>query len=129
MKIRGGGNRPGSLKGAGKAGKAGATNKAGAARFAGMIGDATDDTEEAARKVRHQLLEELAELAKEVDDGETSGEEASRRFAGIVIKERFGDPAKTKGGEAMVDSIGEMVENDPNFVGRLSSQLKKISKS
>ena len=46
-----------------------------------------------------------------------------------VQKERFGDPAKTKGGEAMVDSIGEMVENDPNFVGRLSSQLKKLSKS
>ena len=129
MKIKGGGNRAGGLRGTGKAGKAGATNKAGAARFAAMIGDATDDTEEAARRVRHHLLDELAELAQEVGDGETTGEEASRRFAGIVIKERFDDPAKTKGGEAMVDSIGEMVENDPNFVGRLSTQLKKLAKS
>ena len=129
MKIGGGGSRAGSLKGAGKANKAGATNKAGAARFAGMIGDATDDTEEAARRVRHQLLEELAELAQEVSDGSTSGEEASRRFAGIVIKERFGDQEKTKGGKAMVDSIGEMVENDPNFVGRLNAQLKRLAKS
>lgn len=128
MRIKSGGShrstKAGGAQGAGKAGKAGG------AKFAGMVGDQPEkDTEQRARELRSQLLEELAQIAAEVDAGKSSNEEASRRFAGLVIKERFGDPGRTKGGESMIDAIGDMVENDPNFVSKLGAQLKKLSKS
>lgn len=127
MRIRSGGpGRASKASGAQGAGKAG---KAQGARFSGLIQGDPQDTEEAARQIRSQLLDELAELAKDIEAGKSSNEEASRKFAGLVIKERFGEQDKTQGGEAMVDAIGEMVENDPNFVSRLGAQLKKLSKS
>jgi len=56
-------------------------------------------------------------------------EEVSRKFAGMVINERFGEINKGKGAASMEEAIGNMVESDPNFVNRLHNQLRKISKS
>ncbi len=127
MRIKSGGSNR-SQRAQGAKGAKGA-DKAKGAKFAGLVENTEMDTEERARQVRSALLEELLEIAQDVEDGTTSKEEASRKFAGLVIKERFGNPEKSKGGKKMVDTIGDMVENDPNFVSRLSSQLKKLSKS
>lgn len=127
MRIKGGSPRAGGARGAGKAGKAGKAGQAGKASFAGMV-DEKVDTEEEARKLRSRLLEELRELAGELEDGKSSKEEASRRFVGLVIKERYGEQ-KGKGARGMEDAIADLVEDDPNFVSRLQAQLKKISKS
>jgi type I site-specific restriction endonuclease len=125
MRIKsGGGPRAGGVRGSSKAGKAG---KASGAKFSGLV-DEKVDTEEEARKVRNRLLEELQELAQELEDGKSSKEEASRKFVGLVIRERYGDQ-KGKGAKGMEESIADMVEDDPNFVSKLQAQLKKISKS
>lgn len=124
MRIKSGSPGAGGVRGAGKT--AGA-NKAQSARFSGLV-DEKVDTEEEARKLRSRLLEELQELAKEVEDGKASKEEASRKFVGLVIKDRYGEQ-KGKGAKGMEEAIADMVEDDPNFVSKLQSQLKKLAKS
>jgi hypothetical protein len=104
--------------------------KTSGAKFSGLVdGQNGGETEDRARQVRNALLEELSELAKDLENGKATKEEASRRFALMVIRDRFGDPARTKGGQNMTEAIGDLVENDPNFVARLQDQLKKLSKS
>jgi len=124
MKIRSGGpKRSQRAQGAAKA------NKAGGAKFAGLVEGSEMDPDERARQVRSALLDELLELAQEIEAGSTTIEEASRKFAGMVIRERFGSQDKTKGGKQMIETVGDMVESDPNFVSKLSAQLKKLAKS
>ena len=117
--------------GPGRAGKAKGAKGAKSAKgtqFSGLVEKVVGDTEEGARQVRSMLMEELTELAEEVEAGKSSKEEASRAFVGMVIKDRFGPQSKTKGNEQMEDSVGDMVEDDPSFVSRLQAQLKKIAK-
>ena len=106
-----------------------AAQKASKADFAEAIGDSDEDNEEQSQQARSALMEQLEALAAEVADGSATKEEASRRFAGLVINERFGAVNKGKGAASMEDAIGNMVESDPNFVNRLQNQLRKISKS
>ena len=124
MRIKGG-PKTNRARGAGKAKGVG---KAGKADFSGLVGEEPVDTEEEARKVRSRLMDELAGLAEEVESGETSKEEASRKFVGMVIKDRYGED-QGKGAKNMEDNIADLVEDDPNFVSRLHTQLKKIAKS
>ena len=63
-----------------------------------------------------------------MEAGKTTKEEASRRFVGLVIEERFG-PQKGKGAGTMQDAVGDMVDSDPQFVSRLHSQLKRLTKA
>jgi hypothetical protein len=124
MRIKGGSSGASGVRGTGKTSGAG---KATGARFSGLV-DEKVDTEEEARKLRSRLLEELQELAQEVEDGKASKEEASRKFVGLVIKERYGEQ-RGKGAKNMEEAIADMVEDDPNFVSKLQSQLKKLAKS
>ena len=119
----------GTATGASKASASQKADKAGKANFSETIGDKEENTEDQARQVRNALMEQLAALAEELADGSATKEEASRRFAGLVIKERFGKINTGKGAASMEDAIGNMLESDPNFVNRLHEQLKKISKS
>lgn len=109
--------------------KASTTSKAGAAKFAGMIGSAgtaTDkgDAESAGKQAMMQALEALA---AEIEAGTTTKEEASRRFVGLVIEDRFGKQSGN-GAATMQDVVGEMVESDPQFVSKLQSQLKRMTR-
>jgi polyhydroxyalkanoate synthesis regulator phasin len=124
MRIKSGSPKAGNVRGAGKAGKA---KKAGGAQFSGLVEEKVD-TEEEARKLRSRLLEELKDLADDLEDGKSSKEEASRKFVGLVIRERYGEQ-KGKGAKGMEEAIADMVEDDPNFVTRLQAQLKKLAKS
>lgn len=109
--------------------KSTATSKAGGAKFAGMIGAAGNATEkgDAESEGNGAMMAALAELAADVEAGKTTKEEASRRFVGLVIEERFGKQ-NGKGAETMQDVVGEMVESDPQFASRLQSQLKRLKK-
>jgi hypothetical protein len=133
MRIGGGGGRPprmggaGSAQGAGKAQGAAATQKADKAGFAGMVDRAPTSTDEPS-KMKSAIMQELAELAAELEAGKATKEEASRRFVGMVIKRRFGGKKGGKGEEKMEEVIGDMVESDPQFIQRLQSQLKRIAK-
>ena len=126
MRIRGGGgpNRTNASQGAGKATGVG---KAQGAKFSGMVGAAGHATEEAGRQ-QSAMMAELAELAAALEAGKATKEEASRRFVGLVIKQRFGKQRQGKGKEQMEEAVTEMVEEDPQFVSRLQSQLKRIAK-
>lgn len=126
MKIKSGSPRRPTR--AGKAQKAEGAKAKGGVEFSGLIEDEPLDTEKEAHKLRSQLLEELGDLAKEVEEGKTTKEEASRQFVGMVIKDRYGEQSG-KGAETMQESIADMVEDDPEFVSRLHSQLKKLAKS
>lgn len=103
------------------------TSKAGAARFAGMIDKAGSSTDQPSQG-KSKMMAALAELAADIEAGTATKEEASRRFVGLVIEERFGQQ-KGKGAKTMEDVVGEMVEADPQFVARLQSQLKRLAKT
>lgn len=102
------------------------SSKAGPSRFAGMVqrtGNSTDQESQGKSK----MMEALAELAADLEAGKATKEEASRRFVGLVIEERFG-VQKGKGAKHMEEVVGDMVEADPQFVARLQSQLKRLAK-
>lgn len=126
MRIRGGGgpNRTNAPQGAGKATGVGKTQ---GAKFAGMVGSAGTATEEAGRQ-QSAMMAELADLAAALEAGKATKEEASRRFVGLVIKQRFGKQKQGKGQDQMEEAVTEMVEEDPQFVSRLQQQLKRIAK-
>ncbi len=123
MRIKGG-PKAGAT---GRAKGAGGPSKASGTRFSGLVNNDPEDNEEKARDVRSRLLQELEGLAEELEDGRATKEEASRKFVGLVIKDRYGEQ-KSKGGEKMEESIGDLVESDPNFVSKLQSQLKRLAK-
>ena len=118
----------GAATGAASAQKAGKADKADKANFADSIGDQDEDDQGCSDQARSALMEQLEALAAEVAAGSATKEEATRRFAGMVIDERFGQVNKGKGAQKMRDAIGNMVENDPNFVNRLQNQLRKMAK-
>jgi hypothetical protein len=126
MRIKSG--RANASAAASKAQAAKKAGKAKAADFSNLVSGDKEETEEQARQLRARLMEELAELAKEVEAGTSTKEEASRKFVGLVVQDRFGDN-QGKGAKSMEDSIADMVEADPTFVNRLHAQLKKLSKS
>ncbi len=107
--------------------KSTATSKAGAGKFAGMIGAAGTATDkgDAESAGKSAMMAALAQLAAEVEAGKTTKEEASRRFVGLVIEERFGKQ-NGKGAQTLQDVVGDMVESDPQFASRLQSQLKRL---
>jgi hypothetical protein len=125
MRIKSGG--PNQTQQTQQAQKTSTTTKAGAARFAGMVqqtGSATDQPSQG----KGRMMEALAELAAEIEAGTATKEEASRRFVSLVVEERFG--AQTgQGKKSLEDAVGDMVEADPQFVARLQSQLKRLSKA
>jgi hypothetical protein len=123
MRIKSGG--PNRARGAQKASKAKKSSKA---KFSGVLEEKVD-TEEKAREIRNALMDELIGLADEMKSGKATKEETSRKFAGLVIRDRFGEQGDSKGGARMEETIGDLVEDDPVFVSRLQTQLKKIAKS
>jgi hypothetical protein len=127
MRIKSGG--PGKTQGAQGTKGAQGVKKTTGAKFSDLVGDDNQSTDDKARQIRAALLEQLTALAQELENGKATKEEASRRFAGMVISERFGNQERTKGGKKMVESIGDLVESDPNFVNRLQEQLKKLAKA
>jgi hypothetical protein len=124
MRIKSGG--PQQTTQAQQTGKAQA-NKAGAARFAGMVERSDTGTDQESRG-KSAMIQALADLAADIEAGKATKEEASRRFVGLVIEERFGKQ-KGKGKKNLEEAVGEMVESDPQFVARLQSQLKRLAKS
>jgi hypothetical protein len=122
MRIRSGGGPKGPT-GASNAGPVGKTQ---GAKFGGMIGSTAANGTEEANRVQSALMKEIASLAAEVQSGKATKEEASRRFVGLVIKQRFGK-GKGKGEQKMEEAVSDLVEADPQFVSRLQSQLKRIA--
>jgi hypothetical protein len=125
MRIKSGG--PTQTQQTQQATKTSTTSKAGAAKFAGMIGNAGSATDrgDAESQGKGAMMAALAELAADIEAGKTTKEEASRRFVGLVIEERFGKQ-NGKGAETMQSAVGDMVESDPQFASKLQSQLKRI---
>ncbi len=97
------------------------------ARFAGMVDRAGSSTDQPSQG-KGKMMEALAELAADLEAGKATKEEASRRFVGLVVEERFGTQGG-KGADTMQEVVGDMVEADPQFVARLQSQLKRLAKS
>jgi uncharacterized protein (DUF2267 family) len=91
-----------------------------------MVNSAAANGTEEANRVQSAMMKELAALAAELQSGKATKEEASRRFVGLVIKQKFGKQ-KGKGAEKMEEAVSDMVESDPQFVSRLQSQLKRIA--
>jgi hypothetical protein len=125
MRIKSGG--PTSTQQTQATQKASSTSKAQGARFAGMVDKAGSSTDQPSQG-KSQMMEALAELAADLEAGKATKEEASRRFVGLVIEERFGKQ-QGKGAKNMEEVVGQMVEDDPQFVARLQSQLKRLSRS
>ena len=125
MRIKSGG--PNQTQQTQQAQKTSTTSKAGAARFAGMV-DRADANPDKESQGKGRMMEALAALAAEIEAGTATKEEASRRFVSLVVEERFGKQTG-KGAKSMEEAVGDMVEADPQFVARLQSQLKRLSKS
>jgi hypothetical protein len=131
MRVRSGSTPlPRDVSRAGGAAKTNATSsagKAGAAGFAGLVDRAGSATDRESRG-KNAMLEEMEKLAAELQNGTTSPADISRRFVGMVLEQRFGNPTG-KGAAQLQERIGELVESDPNFVSRLQSQLKRLAKT
>src|ERR1041384_7071912 len=113
------GRGPGGPKGPTGTGQAGPVNKAGGAKFGGMVNASAANGTEEANRVQSAMMQELAALAAELKSGKATKEEASRRFVGLVIKQKFaGKGAKGKGAEKMQEAVSDMVEADPQFVSK-----------
>ena len=119
-------NRGGGPKGPMATGNAGPVGKTQGAKFGGMVGQTAANGTEEANRVQSAMMQELAQLAAELQSGKATKEEASRRFVGLVIKQKFGKQ-KGKGAEKMEEAVSDMVEADPQFVSRLQGQLKRIA--
>ena len=117
---------PGQSSGAKGAGEPKGTGKPQGNAFVSQLGIAASATDEVGR-VNSAMMAELAQLAAELEAGKATKEEASRRFVGLVIRRKFG---KQQGGgaEKMEEAVGDMIEDDPHFVSRLQSQLKRIAR-
>ncbi|MBM4281892.1 MAG: hypothetical protein FJ137_14430 [Deltaproteobacteria bacterium] len=124
MRIKSGG--PTSTQSAQQAQRTSAASKSQGARFAGMV-DKTGSSTDQPSQGKSQMMQALAELAADLEAGKATKEEASRRFVGLVIEERFGKQ-QGKGAKNMGEVVGQMVEDDPQFVARLQSQLKRLSR-
>lgn len=122
MRIRGGGGP----KAPTAAGGTGGVSRTNAAKFGGMLGQAAANATEEANRVQSAMMTELAQLAAELRSGRATKEEASRRFVGLVIKQKFGKQ-KGKGAQKMEQAVSDLVEADPQFVSRLQGQLKRIA--
>ncbi len=118
--------RGGGPRGPTGANNAGPVNKAGSAKFGGMVGGTAANGTEEANRVQSAMMQELAALAAELRAGKATKEEASRRFVGLVIRQKFGKQ-KGKGAQKMEEAVSDLVEADPQFVSRLQSQLKRIA--
>src|SRR5688572_5190692 len=127
MRVNRGGGA-GRASSAGGAGKAQGVGKAQGAKFAGMVGAAQGNGTEEANRAQSALVAELAELAAALEAGKATKEEASRRFVNLVIKRKFGGNKRGKGQDKLEEAIGDIVEDNPEFVSKLQSQLKRIAK-
>lgn len=122
MKI----GRGGGPKGPTGANSAGPVGKTTGAKFGGMVGQTAANGTEEANRVQSAMMKELAALAAELQSGKATKEEASRRFVGLVVRQKFGKQ-KGKGADKMEEAVSDMVEADPQFVSKLQSQLKRIA--
>ena len=119
--------RGGGPKGPTSTGAAGGVGKASSAKFGGMVGQTAANGTEEANRVQSAMMQELAQLAAELQSGKATKEEASRRFVGLVIRQKFGKQKGGKGQQKMEEAVSQMVEDDPQFVSRLQGQLKRIA--
>src|SRR4051794_40637379 len=104
--------RGGGPKGPSGANNAGPVNKAGGAKFGGMVNSSAANGTEEANRVQSALMQELATLAAELQSGKATKEEASRRFVGLVIKQKFGGKGKGgKGAAKLEEAVSDMVES------------------
>ena len=120
--------RPGGPKGPTGPNNAGPIGKAQGTKFGGMVGASAANGTEEANRAQSAMMAEVAQIAAELSSGKATKEEASRRFVGLVIKQKFGGKGKGgKGAQKMEEAVSEMVEADPQFVSKLQSQLKRIA--
>jgi hypothetical protein len=112
--------------GSAKAGATTGTSAAGKTSFAGLV-ERSDTATDRESRGKNAMLQEMEKLAAELQNGNASPADISRRFVGMVLEQRFGNPTG-KGAAQLQERIGELVESDPNFVARLQNQLKRLSK-
>ena len=101
------------------------TNGKKAAEFSSVLSSSTAQKTVPAEKVT-KLMEGLQWLADDVKQGKISKEEASRHFVSIVVQQQTHLKSHVKDLKKMESAIADAIEQDPFFVGKLDTQLKKI---
>jgi len=75
------------------------------------------------------ILADVQALALEVKSGSLSKEEATKRFASIVIEKRHDLKELGPKAEQVKEAIQNIVGDDPSFVARLNTQLQQLAKA
>ena len=73
------------------------------------------------------LILEVQELAKEFKSGTLTKEDASKRFASLVMAKRHNLDSLGPKGKQVHDAVMEIAGDDPHFISALSLQLQKLS--
>jgi len=71
------------------------------------------------------VMDGLLDLASKIREGTLTKEEASRQFVGLVIQ-KMNLKSHTKEAKKIETLVADAVEQDPNFVQKLETQLKKL---
>ncbi len=96
------------------------------AEFDGVLSPSATPKATQTEKVS-ELMGGLQELAKGIKEGKVTKEEASRQFVGMVIQQQTHLKPHVKDVKKMETAVADAIEQDPFFVAKLETQLKKLS--
>lgn len=96
-----------------------------AAEFSSVLSSSAAQKTAPSEKVA-QLMEGLQGLANDVKLGKVSKEEASRHFVSMVVQQQTHLKSHVKDLKKMESAVADAIEQDPFFVSKLETQLKKI---
>jgi polyhydroxyalkanoate synthesis regulator phasin len=95
-----------------------------AVEFSSVLSSSAAQKSAPAEKVA-QLMEGLQAIANDVKQGKMSKEEAGRQFVSSVIRQTH-LKSYVKDIKKMESAVADAIEQDPIFVSKLETQLKKI---
>jgi hypothetical protein len=73
-----------------------------------------------------ELKKDLKQVSLELKSGKITGEEASKQFVSLVIQKRNELNLSQDSMKKIEHAIGDLVSQDPVFVSKLQTELKKI---
>lgn len=73
-----------------------------------------------------ELKKDLKQVSLDLKSGKITGEEATKQFASLVIQKRNEFNLTPASMQKIQHAIGDLVSQDPVFVSKLQTELKRI---
>ena len=73
-----------------------------------------------------ELKKDLKQVSLDLKSGKITGEQASKQFVGLVVEKRNEFNLTPASLQKIEHAIGDLVSQDPAFVSKLQTELKRI---